>query len=173
MTPTRSWIFLGLLSVPLAAQNIERYRQFNHPAAPSHGYGVAAVGGSIYVASVTNGPVLWKYDQAGNQIWERDLEPGKITGDAGFAVAADAASVYIVGVSNGLPGQPQIFNNDAFIRKYDPDGNEVWTRLFGSVETRALGVALDSTGVYVAGFTDGALPGQKPVSGGEDIFIRK
>jgi uncharacterized protein (TIGR03437 family) len=169
---TCGWIFLGLLGVPAAAQNIEWYRQFSHTGAAGQAYGVAAVSGSIYVASISNGPVLWKYDQAGNQIWERDLEPGKVSGDAGFAVAADAASVYIVGFSNGIPGQPQIFNNNAFIRKYDPDGNEVWTRLFGSVETRALGVALDSTGVYVAGFTDGALPGKKPVSS-EDIFIRK
>jgi hypothetical protein len=110
---TCGWIFLGLLGVPAAAQNIEWYRQFSHTGAAGQAYGVAAVSGSIYVASISNGPVLWKYDQAGNQIWERDLEPGKVSGDAGFAVAADAAGAYIVGFSNGIPGQPQIFNNDA------------------------------------------------------------
>jgi uncharacterized protein (TIGR03437 family) len=171
---TRGCIFLGLLAVSAAGQNIEWYRQFNHPnGTGSHGYGVAAFHGSIYVASLTGGAVLWKYDQAGNQIWERDLAGQS---HSAFAVAAGDSGVYVVGDANGLTGQSQIFNDGAFIRKYDPDGNEIWTRLFAVPEvvssTAALGVALDSTGVYIAGYADGTLPGQAFV-GNQDIFVRK
>ena len=175
MTATmRGRIFLGLLGVSAAGQDIEWYRQFNHPnGTQSHGYGVAATGGSIYVASLTGGAVLWKYDRTGKQIWERDLGAKS---NSAFAVAADAGGAYVVGDATGLTGQPQIFNDGAFIRKYDPDGNEIWTRLFAVPEvvasTAAMGVALDSTGVYIAGYADGTLPGQTFV-GNQDIFVRK
>jgi len=171
----RELLLLGTFCVTAWSQNIEWYRQFNHPnGVSSLGYGVPASGGSIYVASLTSGPVLWKYDTSGNQVWERDLATNG-SGD-GFAVAADATGAYIVGDATALPGQPQIFNDVAFIRKYDPSGNEVWTRLFAvqevSAATQALGGALDSKGVYMAGFTRGTLPGKKS-SGSEDIFVRK
>ena len=51
---------------------------------------------------------------------------------------------------------------NAFIRKYNSDGNEKWTRQFGtSGIDAASGVSADSSGgVYVAGETDGIFPGQ-------------
>src|SRR5262249_1201353 len=52
-----------------------------------------------------------------------------------------------------LPGQCRSGSgDDSFVRKYDPDGAEVWTREFGtSEESFAWGVAVDSNGVYVVG----------------------
>ena len=48
-----------------------------------------------------------------------------------------------------------------FVRKYDTDGKELWTRQFGSTSyDYGYGVAVDGSGVYVAGYTTGALPGQ-------------
>ena len=42
-------------------------------------------------------------------------------------------NVYVAGVTYGtLPGQTNSGNYDAFVRKYDADGNELWTRQFGS-----------------------------------------
>jgi len=47
-----------------------------------------------------------------------------------------------------------------------------WTRQFGTAAfDRAEGISVDASGVYVAGRTNGALPGQ--TSSGEDAFVRK
>ena len=54
-----------------------------------------------------------------------------------------------------MPGQCRSgLNGDAFARKYDPDGTELWTREFGAVypfSSYAMGVAVDDTGVYLVG----------------------
>jgi hypothetical protein len=68
--------------------------------------------------------------------------------------------VYVVGNASGaLPGQTYSGGSyDAFIRKYDLGGTELWTRQFGtSGFDNASGVAVDTTGVYVVGQTDRAL----------------
>ena len=92
-------------------------------------------------------------------------------------VAVDASgSIYVAGTTEGtLPGQ----NNapgagDAFLRKYDANGTELWTRQFGTPKfDDALAVAVDASGsIYVAGRTFGAFPGQN-YAGGADAFVRK
>ena len=53
------------------------------------------------------------------------------------------------------------------MRKYDNNGNEVWTTQFGtSGDDIALGISVDRTDVYVIGYTDGTLPGQTSPSDG-------
>lgn len=170
---TRSFTVF-LFAALASAQNVEWYRQFSHPLPYfTIGYSVAALHGSIYVAgSPGNLPALYKFDQNGNQIWERDVT----TSGEAFGVAVNDGGIYVAGDTTQIAGQPQIFNTGAFIRKYDSDGNVLWTRLFAAPEptkaTMALCVALDSGGVYIAGFTRGTLPNQQS-DGGEDIFIRK
>src|SRR5262249_54274021 len=62
--------------------------------------------------------------------------------------------------------------SDAFVRKYDSDGNEIWTRQFGTAGSDwALGLSVNASGVYVAGYTEGALSGQD-YAGGGDAFLR-
>ena len=73
-----------------------------------------------------------------------------------------------------LPGQTSWGSWDAFVRKYSPDGTELWTRQLGSpapdVATR---VAVDGAGnIIVAGRTMGSLPGQTR-AGYNDAFVRK
>jgi hypothetical protein len=66
-------------------------------------------------------------------------------------------------------------NSDVFVRKYDLQGNEIWTRELGTPGFDA-GEALDRSGegLYVAGYVGGvqggALPGQSS-SGGQDGFV--
>jgi hypothetical protein len=114
-----------------------------------------------------------KYDLGGTELWTRQF--GTNGYDDAVGIVVDTSGVYIVGdVGNALPGQTYNGGSyDAFISKYDPDGTELWTRQFGSSGfDEGLTVAVDTTGLYVAGETDGALPGQTSV-GNLNAFIRK
>jgi hypothetical protein len=79
------------------------------------------------------------------------------------AVAADG-SVYVAGATVGtFPGQTSAGSVDAFVRKYDAAGAEVWTRQFGTTsgdQARGVAVAADGS-VSVAGVS------------GNDTFVRK
>jgi hypothetical protein len=111
-----------------------------------------------------------KYDPNGNELWTRQF--GSSANDYANAVTADATGVYVAGQTWGtLPGQTTSGLADVFIRKYDPSGNELWTRQFGSSNLDyGNGVAADGTAVYVAGRTYGTLAGQTADWG---AFIRK
>jgi hypothetical protein len=147
--------------------------------------GVAAdVAGNIYLAGETEGTLpgqvsaggrdafLRKYDPAGTELWTRQFGGGG--GDGGAGVALDpAGNPYIVGTTRGtMPGQVTGGDYDAFVRRYDPAGNEVWTRQFGGNEGEgARSVAIAAGGrILIAGSTQGAFPEQSH-AGGFDAFI--
>ncbi len=95
--------------------------------------------------------------------------------DVAFNIEADSAgNVYVAGYASLLPGQTNPGAEDAFIRKYDGAGNELWTRQFGSEACDvALGVATDASGVYVAGYTRASFAGQPYAGGSSDAFVRR
>jgi hypothetical protein len=68
-------------------------------------------------------------------------------------VAADSSGVYVAGSTAGaLPGQSSAGGRDAYLRKYDFSGAELWTRLFGTPSFDGVGIgalATDATGIYV------------------------
>jgi len=152
--------------------------------------GVAIDGaGNVYVVGQLGGILgrpgmgeadayLRKHDSDGNELWTRQF--GSQSGPSASGVAVDGeGNVYVAGSASGaLPGQTHLGKSDAYVRKYDRDGNEVWTRQFGSRgRDMANGVVVDSAGnLYVSGTTRLSLPGQsnmEPVVGGSDVFIRK
>jgi hypothetical protein len=102
--------------------------------------------------------------------WTR--QSGHLGDDHAESISVDSTGVYVAGVM--CPGylcRSESF--DAFVRKHDAYGYEVWTRQFGTpVEDCGYSISVDSSGVYVAGYTDGTLPGQSS-SGGRDAFARK
>ncbi|MBI4302039.1 MAG: thrombospondin type 3 repeat-containing protein [Chloroflexi bacterium] len=135
----------------------------------------------VYVAGSTNGTLagqtnagfidafVRKYDGDGNELWTRQF--GTSDNDFACGIAGDSTGVYVAGYTQGdFPGQTSVGGLDAFVRKYDAAGNEMWTRQFGN--SLGLGISIDSTGIYVAGYTGGTLPGQTP-AGGVDAFVRK
>lgn len=105
-------------------------------------------------------------------VWLRQF--GSTFLDKAHAIAVDDSGVYVVGEAwNPMPGQVAMGRSDAFIRKYDHDGNEVWTRQFGTtMSEECYGVAVNASGVYVVGRTNGTLPGQV-LNGDYDAFIRR
>jgi len=151
--------------------------------------GVAVDHGSVYVAGDTLGALpgqtsaggrdafLRKYDRKGNVLWTRQFGSAgnDFVGSVGGGVAVGDDSIYVVGLTDGaLPGQTSAGGFDAFIRKYDPAGTVTWTRQFGTVGTDDLhDVAVDEDGrIFVAGSTNGTLPGQTN-SGGVDAVVRR
>ena len=92
----------------------------------------------------------------------------------GERFASSSGGVYVVGIVGGeFPGQTNVGGSDAFIRKYNSDGDEEWTRQFGTSDvTEANAVFADSSGVYVVGLVEDSLPDQTS-EGGLDAFIRK
>jgi hypothetical protein len=70
-----------------------------------------------------------------------------------------------------LPGQSSAGGSDAFVRKYDAAGAEVWTRQFGTASNdspQSVSVGSDGS-VLVAGYTDGTLPGQSSAGGNRRV----
>ncbi|MBL8174662.1 MAG: hypothetical protein JNK48_08330, partial [Bryobacterales bacterium] len=145
---------------------------------------IAVTDSAIYIAGTSEGtfpgetnsgglePFLRKHDKSGAPIWTRQF--GTAVEDRAQSVAADDTGVYVAGYTDGiLPGQVPLGQRDAFLRKYDANGNILWTRQFGSsAYDYAEAVATNSTGVYVAGWTLGSLPGEV-ASGLGDAYIRK
>jgi hypothetical protein len=142
-----------------------------------YAYGVSVDSmGNVYVVGATDGDAfLHKYDGNGNEIWTRQFGTG-----IAYGVSVDGAgNVYMVGYTGGtLPGQEGAgwYNSDAFVRKYNSDGEEIWTRRFGTERNdSARGVSVDSVGnVYVVGETGGTFPEQEKTGRwGTDAFVRK
>ena len=78
--------------------------------------------------------------------------------DSGTAIARHSTGVYVTGYQNPLAAQNP-FGQTGFLRKYDFSGNEGWARefdYFGNQGTLPFGIAVDDSGVYVAGSADRA-----------------
>ncbi|MFH1482795.1 MAG: SBBP repeat-containing protein [Chloroflexota bacterium] len=181
----------GPITVPKAVAipvSVVWARQFGTPD-EDRAQGVALdSAGNFYIVGETGGSLpgqasagksdafVRKYDPNGKEIWTRQFGTSDVDTAAGVAVDS-TGNFYIVGDTLGsLPGQTSAGSYDAFVRKYDPNGKEIWTRQFGTplpdVDT-ATGVAVDSTGnVYIAGTVYGSLPRQAAL-GMWDAFVRK
>ena len=131
----------------------------------------AAIGpdGHIYVSAHFGGDSsdpthlesrLLKFNPNGNLVWARAWggfgEPGVPGFDQSHGVATAADGVYMVGETNNF------FGNDAYLVKFDFDGNLLWQRDWGvdGVQapftglTTAFGVTTDATGnAYFTGST--------------------
>ena len=164
-------------------------RQFG-TAAEDQAISVAVDGsGNVYVSGPTTGAFpgyaepdghwdsyLRKYDAAGDEQWT--VQVGTEDGGTFFEVVVDAGGFpYVIGTSGGgLDGHAYAGGTtDAFVRKYDPQGNDLWTRQFGSRGFDVVhGVTVDQHGsVYLAGFAGHSLPGQTYLGGRSDAFVRK
>ena len=170
--PIAAVIIAILVAVPAVgfAQEVQWSRQFGGRG-PDRARAIAVNGSGVYVAGTTEGSLpgergegtidafLRKYDSEGHELWTRQF--GTTEMDDVLAVAADESGVYVAGGSQGdLHGQSNTpVGAHAFVRKYDLHGAEVWTREFGngrSEEARA--VAVGATGVHVAGNTTATSP---------------
>ena len=133
-----------------------------------YSYGVAMdQWGGVYVSGYTRGQLgsvsygpdgyvdafLAKILPDGSRAWE--IQFGTPEDDAAYDVTcAMDGSVYVAGTTPGsMHGCAPIGQNDAFVVKYDGNGERLWTRQFGSVRAdNVWAVTTDPAGsVYVAG----------------------
>jgi hypothetical protein len=122
---------------------------------------------------------LVKLDSGGNIVWTLKRGVGTPSFPDRLTVATDpAGNVYLAGNTGiNLEGQRINGQQDAFVTKYNTNGNLVWTRLIGAgADDGATGVGVDSSGeVYVSGWScgTGQRLGGKVIRGGCDMFVTK
>ena len=140
-------------------------------------------GGNIMMAGSTNGSLsgsfagesdafVRKYDPKGNELWTRQF--GTVTIDEATALVVDAeGNIIVAGGTEGKLSGSSAGYYDVFVRKYNPKGNELWTRQFGTAKDDfAKALAVDAEGnIVVAGTTMGNLSGSS--AGNYDSFVRK
>jgi len=140
---------VAVLLVPtaLSAQQLEWFHSFTGTG--DGAWDMANADDGVYVLS-TSGSRIFKFGTDGNLQWSTP----SVAQTDGFAISFDSAenAIYTGGrVYGTLPGQTSQGAADAFLRKYDTNGNVLWTRQFGTSSGEAVfDIATDTTGVYVA-----------------------
>ena len=148
-------------------------------------YGITSdSSGNICISGMTRGDLagtgagfsdifLAKYDGNGNLLWAR--QTGTAVEESGNSVALDAdGNAYVAGSTTGsFTGYANSGLFDIVIVKYDPAGNQLWTKQMGTAaDDEAYDAALDGTGnVYITGYTRGILDGTSVT--GADVFLMK
>jgi Lectin C-type domain/Beta-propeller repeat len=137
--------------------------------------------GNIYISGWTEGSLggtsaggidAWvaKYNSSGTRLWTKQL--GTSADDQSWSIATDAAgNVYLTGLTSGNLGGINAGGDDAWVAKYNPNGNLLWTRQLGTfVDDQAFGIAVTDNGkVYISGWTNGNLGGTN--AGGQDAWF--
>ncbi|MGB3193274.1 MAG: S8 family serine peptidase [Limnoraphis sp.] len=150
---------------------------------------VADGAGNTYVAGWTDGSFdgnlasrdawLAKYNPHGHLIWRKKLEDSSTTHSVDYDISngslalGNDGSLYLTGLTHGnLAGTSQ-GDADAWVAKYDGNGNQQWVQQLGTPQRdEARGVAVDLKGyVYITGQTKGALEGVN--QGDADAWIAK
>ena len=135
--------------------------------------------GGVYVTGHSgNGTVtdhdawLARYDGAGSQLWLREL--ASAASDFSVSTAPDGAGgVMIAGATYGSLAATNLGDEDAWLASYDPAGNQIWIQQLGTTgRDNIRSAAPDGAGgVFVTGYTDGALAG--PGVGGGDAWLAR
>ncbi|MBN1962457.1 MAG: SBBP repeat-containing protein [Deltaproteobacteria bacterium] len=138
--------------------------------------------GNIYVCGWTSGDslegqsisgasdvFLRKYNSNHQLQWTRVF--GSVAEDRCHnLVVDDAGNAYLCGsADNALPGNQSSGGSDAFIAKYDTNGDRQWITQFGTVYADvAMDIDTDGSYLYITGATNGSLFSTN--QGGSDLF---
>jgi hypothetical protein len=135
--------------------------------------GIFVVGQSLNGEYHSKGFVR-RYDMGGKVIWTRVFGAGDYNEAGAVAAGSSVSGIYVTGRTSGaMVRGKRAGGSDVFVRRYNGSGKIIWTRQFGTRRSDgANSVAAVSSGIYVAGFTSGALRGQN-ASGHGDAFVRR
>ncbi len=125
---------------------------------------IAIAGSNLFIRT---GKTLRKLDGSGKQVWSK-LQTSRSTTVFQNLAGDTSGNVYLSGMYTASGG-----NRNAFARKINIGGSNVWTRTYGtSAYDDARGVStIDGGAVYVVGESGGALAGYN--RGGSDGYVRK
>jgi PKD repeat protein len=117
-----------------------------------------------------------QFDSNGNQSWIRQFGSSDYDETQAASLRSNG-TIAIAGYSEGdIDGAgPGPFGDaDAFVLQYDSNGNQSWSRQFGTIASdNAQAVAVNSNGeVFVAGSSNGSFAGASN-AGGSDAFVAK
>jgi len=156
-----------------ASGNLLWTRQFG---TSDYDYGTAVAAdtkGNVYIAGHSSRPwsdaFIAKYDGSGNLLWTRE-----ILGSEAPSLAVDVlGNVYVCGDTCRSLGGPNAGDSDAYVSKYNGDGNLLWTCQLGtSASDESSSVAVDKKGnVYFSGWTYGSL-GAPNAAGRDALLVR-
>jgi hypothetical protein len=135
---------------------------------------VGGAAGTLAGGDALQNVFVRKYDSDGTELWTRVFRAG--TSDVGYGVAVDGGGNVFVGGGTYFgvfPGQTGANYTDAFVRKYDASGAELWTVQFGTNGSEYVRrAAVDSNGgVIVTGLWSGTIP--DIFTGQESVLVRK
>ncbi len=144
--------------------------------------------GNVYAAGVTTGSIgdsnvgvrdVWinKYDNTGELLWTRQF--GSSETDFVLTIGADNAdNLYLAGLTEGtLGGERQGGVSDAWVAKYDSDGNQQWIQKIEGIAGRptssnSLDIDIDGN-VYLSGVTDSLNPEGSALPVSTDFWVAK
>jgi hypothetical protein len=92
---------------------------------------------------------LIKYNLNGYLLWNRTW--GGPSTDWASSIIVEDAAIFVTGVTNSYGNGL----DNAFLNKYDPKGNLLWSRVWGGPNTDdAFSISGDSSSIYIAGYTN-------------------
>ena len=149
-------------------------------------YGAVAVGGDVITAGYTRGDldgahpgspaddaVVARLTAAGERAWVTQFG-APTAADRIYAVAAAPdGGAYVAGYTSGSYAGASAGDKDALVARITPAGQVAWARqVGGSGEDKANAVAVDGSGVYVAGVTSAGMPGTTHRGGADGWLAR-
>lgn len=160
-------------------------RQAEHIGTAANDYLFASTvdaNGNFYVGGGTGGSLggsnigardawLTKYDSNGNLRWSRQF--GSTDTETVWGMASDGSNIYVAGnATSQLENNTSKGGNDAYLAKYDSDGNQVWIKQYGTYTLEeSYKITVDNSGnIYTAGHTFGSLGGDNQNLGQGEEF---
>ena len=115
---------------------------------------------------------ITKYNTDGDLIWTKQIDSSEWDYSNGVATD-DNGNVYITGSTLGSLGGVNQGGNDAWVAKYNTDGDLIWTKQIGSSESDySRGITTDNnSNIYITGSTSGSLGGVN--QGRSDAWVAK
>jgi hypothetical protein len=150
----------------------------------ANGVAVDALTNSAYVVGYIDGlagqlgadgtdAFIARYSTSGEQLWLTRIDSG--SRDEARSVAVDSkGDAFVAGITAGALTADANEDFDAFVARFDRDGERLWVSQFGtSGYDSAHGISIDfEDHVYVGGMTSGQFSGQQH-QGGFDAFLAR